>query len=118
MKKIIISSVFLCALVLFCFAADLTGSWKGLVKMQDGSELDVTYKFKAEGEVLTGVVISSYGEIPVTDGKIKGNDFKLSLQIGDNMVEQTGKFYQDSIVINSEFQGTPRKMTFKRVVDK
>lgn len=117
MKKTIISLAFLFVFALACFAADLTGIWKGAVKMPNGESLDLTYKFKAEGETLTGSVTSSYGELALSDGKIKGNDFTFKLDFGGNVMEQSGKLYGDSIVISSSMQGNEIKNTFKRHVE-
>lgn len=118
MKKTIISVALLFVFALSCFAADLTGIWKGIVKLPNGDDLELTYKLKTEGEALTGSVTSSYGEIPLHDGKIKGEDFTFKLQFGNSVMEQNGKLYGDSIVIKSTFQGNERKNTFKRVSEK
>lgn len=115
MKKTLISSALVFVFALACFAADLTGDWKGIVKLPNGDDLELTYKLKTEGEALTGSVVSSYGEIPLMDGKVKGEDFTFKLQFGDSVMEQTGKLYGDSIVIKSNFQGNSRQNTFKRV---
>ena len=116
MKKVFISSIFLFVFALVCFAADLTGDWKGSVQIPNGEKLDLTYKLKAEGEKLTGVVSSSFGDLSLLDGKIKGNDFTFKLDFGGNVMEQAGKLYGDSIVITSNMQSTEVKNTFKREV--
>ena len=119
MKKAFLSLTMILAFALVCLAADLTGNWKGTIQVPGGAEpLEITYKLKADGDKLTGVVSSTYGELPVSDGKITGTDFTFKLQIGDNSIDQKGKFYGDSIVIKSEFQGIPMQTTFKRVAEK
>lgn len=115
MKKKIISLALVFVFALSCFAAELTGIWKGTVKMPNGEDLEITYNLKTEGENLTGSVTSSFGEIPLKDGKIKGEDFTFKLDFGGNVMEQSGKLYGDSIVVKSNFQGNERKNTFKRV---
>jgi len=117
MKKTLFCSIFLFAFALLCYAADLTGNWKGTVKLPNADDLELTYKLKAEGETLTGIVKSSYGEIPLIDGKIKGDEFTFKLQIGSNLMEQSGKLYGDSIIIKSNFRGTNTENTFKRVAE-
>jgi len=116
MKKTFISSIFLFVFVLFCFAADLTGNWKGTVKTPNGDDMELTYKLKADGETLTGAVASSYGELPLIDGKISGDNFSFKLDFGGNVMEQTGKLYTDSIVVSVNIQGKEIKNTFKRVI--
>jgi hypothetical protein len=118
MKKTLITSSFLFVFALVCLAADLNGSWQGTVKLPNGDNLELTYKMKVEGEVLKGSVVSSYGEIPLLDGKVKGEDFSFKLEFGDNKFDYNGKLYGDSIVINSKLQGVENKNTFKRVVEK
>ena len=115
MKKIAISSVFMFLFVLACYASDLTGVWKGNVKIPNRDDLELTYKLKSEGEILTGSIISQYGEIPLIDGRIKDNNFSFKVEIGENIVEQTGKLYGDSIIIKSNFRGTDLQCTFKRI---
>ncbi|MXV17980.1 hypothetical protein [Hufsiella ginkgonis] len=119
MKKIILSISFIFTFVI-CFAAivaDLTGTWKGLIKFGD-QKLELTYKLKAEGEKLTGSIVSSYGEIPLTDGKIAGSDFSYKIDIGGGPQESKGKFMGDSIQITSTFGGNSVTNTFKRVAEK
>lgn len=117
MKRTLISSIFLFVFAFACFAADVTGNWKGVVKIPNRT-IDVTYKLKSEGEKLTGSAISSYGEIPILDGKINGNDFTFKLEIGDDIVEQQGKLYGDSMVLVGNFRGLDIQSTFNRVIQK
>ena len=116
MKKTLISTVLLFVFVLACYAADLTGTWKGTVNYQ-GNDLELTYKLKADGEKLSGTINSTYGEIPLSDGKITGTDFSYKIDIGSGPVESTGKYYTDSIVITSKLEGAEIKSTFKRVAE-
>ena len=115
MKKVLSSSIFLFVLAFACFASDLTGKWSGTVKIPNRDDLDLTYKLKTEGDKLTGSVISQYGEIPLTEGKVHGNDFSLKIEVGEYTIEQNGKLYGDSIVIKSTFRGSDMQGTFKRV---
>ncbi|MBC8051681.1 MAG: hypothetical protein H7Y13_01310 [Sphingobacteriaceae bacterium] len=117
MKKLLISSLFIFLFALACFASDLTGTWNGKVKIPNRDDLELTYKLKSEGETLTGSVISQYGEIPLIDGKIRGNDFTFKLEVGENTVEQTGKLYGDSIIIKMDFRGSVMQCTFKKTDD-
>lgn|SRR5215217_7762683 len=98
------------ALLVCCFAAafaafaDLNGKWKGTLKMAD-FELPLTYTFKVDGETVTGACSTDQGDLPILNGKIKGNDFTFALDIQGQQMPQTGKFYGDSTVITSEFGG-------------
>ena len=115
MRKLFVSVALLFVVVLSCFAADITGSWKGVVKIPNRDDIELTYRLKTDGETLTGSVISQYGEIPLLDGKIKDDRFSFKMEIGEYVVEQTGMMYQDSIVIKSNFRGTDLRGTFTKV---
>ena len=116
MKKTFLSIAVLFVFVLVCFAADLTGTFKGTISIQD-NRLELTYKLKAEGEKLSGSIFSTYGEVPLIDGKVSGTDFSYKIDIGNGPMEAKGKFYGDSIVITSNFGGQEVKNSFKRVVE-
>jgi hypothetical protein len=113
MKKTFLSLAALFLFVLVCLAADLTGTYKGSVIFQE-RKLDLTYKLKAEGEVLTGSIHSEYGELPMFDGKINGTNFTYKIDIGNGPMEAKGKFMTDSIEITSNFGGVEVKNMFIR----
>jgi len=116
MKKTSISLALVFLFVLACLAADLTGTYKGSVFYQ-GNNLDITYKLKAEGEKLSGSITSEYGELPLFDGKVTGNDFTYKIDIGNGPMESKGVFMGDSIVITSNLGAGDVKYTFKRVAE-
>ena len=105
--------------VCMSFAADITGVWKGTVKVPSGDDIEITYHLKAEGEKLTGVISSATGdEINIQEGKINGDNFSFKLDFGSNNILQAqGKLYTDSIVVNSKIKSYTSKNTFKRVVE-
>src|ERR1700712_3673447 len=105
-RKILTTAALLCSFIV-CLAAiaDLNGKWAGVIKMGDGNELPLTYLFKVDGEKLTGSVTSPQGEIPVTDGKISGSEFTFKLDVNGTTITNAGKYYGDSTVINSDFNG-------------
>lgn len=114
MRRTALSIAAIFVFVLVCLAADLTGTYKGSISLQD-RKLDLTYKLKAEGEKLSGSITSEYGELPLLEGKIAGEDFTYKIDVGNGPREAKGKFMGDSIVITSNFSGTEVKNTFKRV---
>ena len=113
-KRLSIIALLVCSFVV-CFAAfaDLTGKWKGTLKFGD-FEMPLTYTFKVDGENLTGAVTTDQGDLPISNGKIKGSDFTFTLDIQGNAMPQTGKFYGDSTVITSEFQGQKTHLKLTR----
>jgi hypothetical protein len=118
MKKFFTTTtLFLCgvAICLAAIAADLTGKWNGSVKGPDGdTEFPLTYVFKAEGNVLTGTLTSPQGDTPITEGKIDGTNFSFKIAFGDMSIANKGKFYGDSVGIDSDFGGQNMHITLKR----
>jgi hypothetical protein len=107
MKIKIITTALLLGSALVCFAAiaELTGKWAGVLKLADGSEYSVSYVFKIDGNKLIGSVTTEQGELPLVDGKIKGNDFSFKLNVNAIIIENTGKYYGDSTIIDANFNG-------------
>ena len=118
MKKLFTTTTLLLCGAIICLAAiaaDLSGKWVGSVKGPDGdTEFPLTYVFKAEGNTLTGTLTSPQGDTPITEGKIDGNNFSFKIAFGDMSIANKGKFYGDSIGIDSDFGGQNMHITLKR----
>ena len=54
-------------------AADITGKWTAQVPGRDGQTRETTFDFKVEGEKLTGTTTGINGDVPITDGTVKGD---------------------------------------------
>jgi len=115
MKRKIFTAILLICVVTIGFAAiaDLTGSWKGVLQMGE-NDLPLTYTFKVDGDKLTGSVTSPQGELPISDGKIAGADFTFKLDVNGTTIANTGKYYGDSTVINSDFNGNKMHIKLTR----
>lgn len=55
------------------FAADVNGKWTAEINTNNGP-VQVTMQFKAEGETLTGVMSTHMGDLPIKEGKVKGDE--------------------------------------------
>jgi len=82
---------FLCAALLLALAAvapaaDVSGKWTAQVPGRGGETREATFNFKADGEKLTGAMSGPQGDIPISDGKISGDDlsFTTTLSFGGN----------------------------------
>jgi hypothetical protein len=106
-KKLLTTSLLVCAIVVaaFAVAADLNGKWVGRVSMQ-GNDIPLTYTFKVDGDKLTGVAESSYGPSAIENGKVKGDSISFTTNVSGYEIPQHGKFYQDSVSLNIEVQGS------------
>jgi hypothetical protein len=120
MKRKFINPSLLCMGLIICMTvlADLTGQWKGTVAMPDGSDIQLTYNLKAEGEKLTGTVVSPQGELPISDGKISGSNFTFNISIQGAAIPHAGKYYGDSVGIDIDYNGYKMHSTLKRAVAK
>jgi hypothetical protein len=52
--RLLIALLLSLTLVSLCFAADISGNWKGTLKTMDGSDLEISFVFKVDGDKLTG----------------------------------------------------------------
>jgi hypothetical protein len=120
MKRRITTTLLVLCTVFACFAAiaELTGKWKGAVKMGDGNTIPLTYIFKVDGEKLTGSVITPQEELEIYDGKVKGTDFTFKVDVNGSAVPSVGKFYGDSVTMIADLAGQRLKATLKRVEEK
>lgn len=113
-KTFTIATLLVCSFAAaFAAFADLSGKWKGMMKFND-MEFPLNYTFKVDGEKLTGAIGSDQGDFPISDGKIKGSDFTFTLDFNGEKIPNVGKYYGDSTVITSEFQGMKNKVKLTR----
>ncbi len=76
MLRLLFVSTVLAALAL---AADVTGTWKAQITAPDGQTRQHTYNLKADGEKLTGTLVTGRGEEQIQDGTIKGDDVSFTV---------------------------------------
>jgi hypothetical protein len=95
----------LCAFVCFAIVADLTGKWTGKINTPDGTQFDLTYIFKVDGDKLSGSISTPQGELPISEGKISGADFSFKLDFNGTAIDNVGKYYGDSVTIDASIQG-------------
>lgn len=67
-------------------AANLTGKWSATFNA-DGTVRETSLYLKAQGDSLTGYMLSHSGNEPIQDGKITGESFSFSI-VRDNFGEQ------------------------------
>jgi len=118
-KKMLTTTMLVCVCFFVCLAvaADLTGKWSGSIKTPNG-DYPVKYTFKVDGEALTGSADSDQGALPISEGKVSGNNFTFNLNLNGVVLKNVGKFYGDSITIDVDYNGTAMHGLLKRVEDK
>ena len=100
-RILVLAFSFVLAFATLVLAADLTGRWQGKLTLPDGNEIDLVYNFKVDGETLTGSLSTPNGDLPISDGKVKGDDFSFSLAFGDQSIPMKGKVTGDTLRITS-----------------
>jgi hypothetical protein len=122
MKRRITTTALVLCTAFACFAAiaELSGKWKGTIKMSDGSSIPLTYVLKVDGEKLTGSIITPNDDLEIYDGKVKGADFTFKVDVNGSAVPSVGKFYADgdSVTMVADLAGQKLKSTLKRVTEK
>jgi hypothetical protein len=93
----------------------IEGAWEGSLPAMGGpAPMAVTYKFKKEGDILSGVFINKgFGnkKTLIKDGKIDGNNFSFTIEssfMGKKMITNyTGVFYGKIIKLTYTVPGAP-----------
>ncbi len=66
------------------FAADITGKWTAEVPGRGGQTRTTNFDFKVEGEKLTGTITGMQGDMPISDGTVKGDDIAFVVVMNFN----------------------------------
>jgi hypothetical protein len=90
-------------LVASAAAADINGRWEGKAQGPDGSEMPMGFIFKVEGENVTGSVESPMGPMPITEGKIKGDEFSFKVEFDGNSIDHQCKISGETISMKVMF---------------
>jgi hypothetical protein len=98
----------LCVSVLLA-AAHADGIWKAEYTSPDGNQRQSTFHLKADGNRLTGKVVSGSGEAELRDGTVTGDDiaFTVIRNFGGNEVtlKYNGKVSDNEIRFKVTFNG-------------
>ncbi|HTY35459.1 MAG TPA: hypothetical protein VMH23_00005, partial [Bacteroidota bacterium] len=98
-------------------AQGIDGKWKGEMQGPNGP-FELTFKFKVVGDSLTGAVVGQMGEMPISNGKVKGTSFSFDVNVNDMNISHQCTFMSDSISMKVQgFQGEPMVLMLKRAPD-
>ena len=101
--KFINAALLICFLFIVTIMSDLNGKWVGTIATPDGTNLDVTYNFKVDGDKLTGTALSPAGVVTIDNGKIADDKFSFSVNVEGVAYPHTGKLYADSCGLDIDF---------------
>ena len=114
MKSRLILLSLLLGIVVAVWASDVTGKWTALVPGRDGQMRETTFNFKVEGEKLTGTVSGRQGDVPISEGKVKGDDISFTViqSFGGNEVKSNykGKVTGDEIKFIRTREGSDQSL--------
>ena len=111
-----LTSALVLAATLALQAADITGKWTAQVPGRDGQTRETTFDFKVDGEKLTGTTTTPGGDVPISDGTVKGDDvaFTVVANFGGNEVKllYKGKVAGEEIKFTRQREGGDRVAEF------
>ncbi|TMI66373.1 MAG: hypothetical protein E6H07_10895 [Bacteroidetes bacterium] len=82
----------------------IDGNWKGSRETPNGT-FEVNYTFKVEGNVVTGVWKTQFGESKLEDGKIEGKKFSYSISFNDTKVSSTAELISENEILVKNERG-------------
>ena len=118
-KKLFLLSLMLTVGIYVCQAAKIDGKWKTTM-----NDMELIFTFKVAGDSLTGTVLSSMGDMPIVDGKIKGDEFSFNVDMGGAKIGHKCKLEGDIIKMNvvmpADMGGgdVPSEMILRKVEEK
>lgn len=119
--RTILKALLCLVIALPLFASEVTGKYESEMKRPDGEVMKMTFDLKADGETLTGNLVSPRGERPISEGKVKGNEisFVMKFERDGNTMKMLykGKVEGDELklTMSSENGEFSRDMVAKRV---
>jgi hypothetical protein len=95
-------------------ASDVTGTWKGTTKGQNGEDMALTFNFKVDGSTLTGNISGPMGDLPISAGKVDGDTISFNVETDQFKAVHKGTVSGDTIKLNVEIGDTKFDMDIKR----
>jgi hypothetical protein len=96
-RRILFSALCILACVVIGRAAVIDGRWEGKMKSPEGEDMQLAFSFKADGDKLGGSVETPNGDLPISDGRIKGDEFSFVVDASGNSIDHQGKVSGDTI---------------------
>jgi hypothetical protein len=108
-----------CLLPLSALATNpIDGRWVGEYTYPGGTQLEVTFYFKVDGQKVTGRADSKAGPAPILSGTIDGNNFDFKVSFNDSLINHECMVSGDTITMKVTFAGQqPSTMILHRVAD-
>lgn len=98
MKKIY-TVVFFLMVAAATFAAGFEGTWLTKVQTPDGTEIELTYVLKANGDAISGVMTTPNGDLPLTNLKTEGLAISFEMSFGEMVMKYKGMLKDDDTIV-------------------
>jgi hypothetical protein len=118
-KKLFLMALMLTVGFYVCNAAKIDGKWKTTM-----NDMELTFTFKVTGDTFSGSVLSQMGDMPFTNGKIKGDEYSFDIDVQGAKITHKFKLDGDvikmTVVLPAEMAGgdAPGEMILKKVEEK
>ena len=111
MRQLILAFALVLGTAVAALAADVTGTWTAEFDTQIGVQKYV-FTFKVDGEKLTGTTTGMNGDVPITDGSIKGDTVAFNVVANFNgtdvKIVYKGTVAGDEIKFTRQREGSDR----------
>ncbi|HUL53063.1 MAG TPA: hypothetical protein VLT83_06605 [Opitutaceae bacterium] len=85
------------------------------MKSPEGEDMHLAFNFKAEGDKLSGSVETPNGDLAVSEGRIKGDEFSFVVDADGSSIDHQGRVSGDTITMKVIFaEGKTAEVTLKR----
>jgi hypothetical protein len=91
-------------------AGPIDGKWTG--KLAD--EYALILNLKTDGDKLTGTIGNSDGELPISDGKVNGNEFSFNTSYQNSTLPVKGRVEGDKLYLSVSYNGSALTGTFTK----
>jgi hypothetical protein len=122
LRKALLALLFLAFGSAAVLAADFNGKWTATVESPRGTQT-LTFDFHVDGAKLTGTVTTPRGDMPISEGKIDGDNISFAQVMNRDgnefKIAYTGKAVGDTIKFTRQFGAAgdrpPQEFTATRV---
>ena len=104
------SVVAVLALAIYVQAAEIDGIWVGQQQGRRGEPEDLAFRFKLDGQVLTGKMFGDEADLPISEGSFSGDQIRF--------VVTTTNYYngtQTKLIYSGVIKGGEMELTRERV---
>jgi len=97
---------------------DLAGTWETKFTGGDGTEIPLTFEFKVDGDKLTGTVEGPLGKLPISNGKISGDEISFEVDVNGTIIKYKANAKPSEFKLKSTGFDQEWELTMKRAAKK